>query len=99
MAEGKAVYARVCSTCHGPTGEGGVGPALNEVAVTWPSCQDHIAWIGLGSIGWRAQVGDTYGATSKPVNGGMPAQKGNLLESEIAAVAAFERVTYGGRRI
>ena len=34
LAEGKAVYADVCSTCHGPTGEGGVGPALNEVAAT-----------------------------------------------------------------
>lgn len=96
LAEGKAVYADVCSVCHGATGDGGVGPALDEVAITWPSCQDQIDWILLGSNGWMTEFGDTYGATNKPVNGGMPAQKGSLLESEIAAVAAFTRATYGG---
>lgn len=95
-AEGKAVYADLCSVCHGATGDGGVGPALDDVAVTWPSCQDQIAWIRLGSDGWRAEFGDTYGATGKPIKGGMPAQAGNLLESEMAAVAAFERATCGG---
>ena len=96
LAEGKAVYADSCSVCHGSTGDGGVGPALGEVAVTWPSCQDQITWIRLGSEGWMAEFGDTYGATGKPVNGGMPAHDGDLLESEIAVVAAFERATYGG---
>jgi mono/diheme cytochrome c family protein len=96
LAEGKAIYAELCSVCHGSTGDGGVGPALDEVAVTWPSCADQIAWIRLGSDGWRAEFGDTYGATDKPVEGGMPAQSENLLESEIVAVAAFERATYGG---
>ena len=96
LAEGKAVYAELCSVCHGSTGDGGVGPALDEIAVTWPSCQDQIAWIRLGSDGWRAEFGDTYGATGKPIKGGMPAQAENLLESEMAAVAAFERVSYAG---
>lgn len=96
LAEGKAVYAALCSVCHGSTGDGGVGPALGDVAVTWPSCEDQIAWIRLGSDGWRAAFGDTYGATGKPIEGGMPAQAENLLESEMAAVAAFERATYGG---
>ncbi len=96
LAEGKRIYADLCSVCHGSTGDGGVGPALDGVAVTWPSCRDQIAWIRLGSEGWKSEVGDTYGATGKPVNGGMPAQMGKLLDSEIAAVAAFERVIYGG---
>lgn len=29
---GRAVYSKLCSTCHGPTGEGGVGPKLHGVA-------------------------------------------------------------------
>lgn len=96
LAEGKTVYADVCSVCHGPSGEGGVGPALDQVAVTWPACEKHIEWISLGSDGWRAAYGDTYGATDRPVEGGMPAQLGSLLESQMAAAAVFERVTYGG---
>jgi mono/diheme cytochrome c family protein len=69
---------------------------LATVTVTWPDCLDHIRWVTLGSEGWRVEVGGTYGATAKPVQGGMPAHRDTLTPEQIAAVAAFERITYGG---
>jgi mono/diheme cytochrome c family protein len=33
IQQGKALYAQYCITCHGPLGEGCIGPALNRV--TW----------------------------------------------------------------
>ena len=30
--EGKCLYAQYCITCHGPLGEGCIGPALNRTA-------------------------------------------------------------------
>ncbi|MEA2057827.1 MAG: cytochrome c [Actinomycetota bacterium] len=96
LAEGKTVYADICSACHGASGEGGVGPALEEVATTWPTCTEQIEWITLGSDGWKEANGNTYGATNKPVEGGMPAQSSVLDPAQIASVAAFERTTYGG---
>jgi mono/diheme cytochrome c family protein len=32
VQQGKALYAQYCITCHGPLGEGCIGPALNRVA-------------------------------------------------------------------
>jgi mono/diheme cytochrome c family protein len=93
---GRSVYADVCSVCHGATGDGGVGPALDDVVATWPACRDHISWIRLGSERWRSEVGPTYGAADKPVAGGMPAHEQTLSDAEIASVAAFERVRFGG---
>jgi mono/diheme cytochrome c family protein len=96
LDRGRRVYADKCSACHGSAGDGGVGPALEGVLVTWPGCSDHIRWVELGSEGWAETVGETYGATAKPIQGGMPGHATSLSAAEIAAVAAFERVTYGG---
>jgi len=93
---GRTIYGNVCSVCHGSTGGGGVGPAFDEVTSTWPECSDHIEWVSLGSDGWKASHGDTYGATGKPVKGGMPSHKDSLTLDEIRRVAAFERIQYGG---
>ncbi|MBI5157644.1 MAG: cytochrome c [Acidimicrobiia bacterium] len=93
---GREVYATACSVCHGNSGQGVVGPALSQVALTWPDCADQIRWTTLGSDRWRVEVGDTYGATAKPVLGGMLPQEGLLTPHQIAAVTAFTRVTYGG---
>ena len=73
-----------------------MGPSLAGVAATWPSCADQIEWIALGSDGWRSLYGDTYGSAEKPVEGGMPAHAARLTEGEMALVAAFERIEYGG---
>jgi cytochrome c553 len=96
LADGIAVYARVCAACHGNAGQGGVGPALAAVVEDFPSCDDHIEWVTLGSDGWTAAHGDTYGATVKPVRGGMPGFARTLSAEEIAAVAAYERHRHGG---
>jgi len=83
-----------CATCHGTAGEGGVGPALATVRETFPECDTHKQWISLGSELWKEQVGDTYGATSKPVAGRMPAFD-QLSEEELAQIAVYERVRFG----
>ena len=95
--EGRSIYGDVCSVCHGSSGQGGVGPPLDEVTRTWPSCDDQVEWITLGSDGWRSEHGDVYGATRKPVAGGMPPHGDSLSLSQIRAVAAFERAQYGGQ--
>lgn len=95
LRQGRSLYGATCSVCHGNRGQGGVGPSLALVAETWPVCADQVEWISLGSEGWRTAHGDTYGATGKPLAGGMPAQSQLTLE-ETRLVAAFERVEYGG---
>ena len=90
---GVAVSGVNCAGCHGANGQGaGAFPALTGVLTTFGSCTDHVEWVTLGSAGFE----DTYGDTSKPVNGGMPAFGGSLSAEQIAAVAAFERVRFSG---
>lgn len=100
LAVGQEAYASgaQCGSCHGSNGQGGTGPAMAGGAVleTWPSCEDQVTWIALGSNGWSVDVGSTYGAQSKPVQGGMPGFNGDLTDEEIRAVAAFERIRFGG---
>lgn len=95
IREGRDVYGRVCSACHGSTGEGGVGPSLGGVLATFPSCADHIEWVELGSDGWAAVHGPTYGAGGKAVAGGMPGHQGVLSAREIATVVGYERTRHG----
>jgi mono/diheme cytochrome c family protein len=95
LAHGREIYGNVCSTCHGSTGMGGVGPSLSQVLVTWPSCSDHMEWISLGSNEWKKIHGDTYGANDAPVKGNMPKLSASLTPEEITLVAAFERITFG----
>lgn len=92
---GRSVYADSCSSCHGNRGQGGVGPALSGVLDTWPSCSDHQDWIALGSERWKTERGPTYGADDATITNVMPAHDDSLTDTEIAAVAAFERVEYG----
>lgn len=96
VIQGRTIYGDRCSTCHGTSGQGGVGPAFAGVLTTWPSCSDHIEWVTLGSEGWKVAHGDTYGATSKPIVGTMPGHADLLTPEEIAKVAAFERIQFGG---
>ncbi len=96
MDVGRDIYGSICSVCHGAVGQGGTGPALDSVAETFPSCDDHMRWVTLGSERWSDEVGNTYGATNKPVVGGMPENGATLTDEEIASVVVFERVRYGG---
>lgn len=98
LGEGRSLYGAVCSVCHGSRGQGGVGPTLEDVVETWPDCAAQVEWISLGSEGWRAAHGDTFGAAGRPVEGGMPAHAGRMTDAEIRVVAVFERVEFGGQQ-
>lgn len=96
LRTGRGVYADTCSACHGNRGQGGVGPSLSAVRTVWPSCADHMEWIKLGSQRWQDERGPTYGALERQIDQVMPGFEDNLTDAQIAAVAAFERVEYGG---
>jgi mono/diheme cytochrome c family protein len=94
---GPAVYQQAgCGGCHGPRGEGGVGPKLSggETKLTFPNEADHVAWIETGSA---TKKGQPYGDPNRPggaktaTSGGMPGFKGQLSDAEIKAVVAYER--------
>ena len=97
LRRGRTVYGDACAVCHGAGGQGGVGPSLDDVLETWPSCDDHIEWVRVGSSAWKETHGDTYGATARENTGAMPGHGDTLSPSELAAVSAFQRVTYGGQ--
>lgn len=95
---GVAVGGVNCAGCHGASGQGTAAfPALAGVLTTFGACADHVEWVTLGSTGWESANGSTYGDTSKPVGGGMPTFGGTLSAQQIAAVASFERVRFGGQ--
>jgi mono/diheme cytochrome c family protein len=95
FAEGQGIYSQ-CASCHGANGGGGVGPAFGAVTETFSACTDHVEWVLLGSSGWPDA---TYGDTAKPVQGGMPGYDGVLSVEEIASVALYERVSFGGEAL
>ena len=47
---GQQVYSQSCASCHGQSGEGGIGPKLGEGAVVeaFPDIDDQIAIIANG---------------------------------------------------
>lgn len=77
-AQGKAVYDANCAACHGPNGEGGVGPNLKS-ANGKPAVKDrlseeeHLNTVKKGRL-----------------DKGMPAWE-SLGEAQIKAVVAYER--------
>lgn len=94
VAVGQGVYtAAGCAGCHGPTGGGGVGPAMGDVAKVFPSFADHVSWVKTGSAAFKGQ---TYGTGTLVATGGMPGFEGALSEEDIVAVVCYERVTFGG---
>ena len=93
-----------CAACHGPNG-GGIAtfPAFTGGALlaTFPqdSCSTQVEWIALGTTGWPES---TYGANEKPVGGSgavMPGFDSSLSSEEMAAVAIYERVAFGGQEL
>jgi mono/diheme cytochrome c family protein len=91
--KGAIVYKTAgCASCHGPTGGGGVGPALANVTKTFPNFADHISWVHTGSKPFQ---GKTYGSGSRVATGGMPAFADSLSDDEIPAVVCHERIDFG----
>jgi len=87
-----------CVRCHGAEGQGIVGPRLNQGSVlrTFPRCGDQLRWVSLGSAGWERDVGPSYGATAKPVQGGMPTFGSRLSEDQLTQVVTYTRTVFGG---
>jgi mono/diheme cytochrome c family protein len=96
---GGHTYLTSCSSCHGASGEGGVGPQLNggEVIKVWPKVSDHIKWVQTGGAPY---VGGTIGATHIPVppSNVMPSFQNTLSPDQIAQVVCYERVAFGGEK-
>jgi mono/diheme cytochrome c family protein len=98
--QGNEVGGVNCAGCHGAGGGGGAGPALNAVLTVFGSCADHVEWVTLATNGLQAAGRSTYGDTNKPLGGfgaPMPGFGSLLSEEQIAAVASFERVRFGGQ--
>lgn len=97
---GEQAYANNgCAGCHGASGGGGVGPAFTGGAIyeTFPDWESHFQWVRLGSEGWKAEVGDTYGAPDKPVNGGMPGfGPESVSDADLVFLVLHERLHLGG---
>ena len=99
VGEGVYVDVAACQACHGDQGQGVSAPALagGAVLTTFGSCEDHLTWVRLGTQGWAAEVGDSYGDSGKPVGGGgtMPGFS-TLSDEQLRSVVYFERVRFGG---
>lgn len=91
---GREIFG-TCAACHGKQGEGGAGPALTNVLVTFPDCDTHRKWVGLGSARWKEEVGPTYGSANSEIKGAMPAFAASLTPEQIQQVALYERVRFG----
>ncbi len=101
LAAGAEAYANpsiACGGCHGAGGGGGAGPAFTNGAIvdTFPDPADHLLWVELGSDGWKAEVGSTYGANDKPVKGGMPGFGDTVEIHELLFIVRHERENLGG---
>ena len=92
---GEELYAaNGCAGCHGGGGGGGTGPGFTDGAIyeTWPTFEEHFRWVRLGSTGWQAEVGDTYGANNTPVGGGMPGfSEDQLSDADLLYIVLHER--------
>ena len=77
---GQSVYAANCTTCHGSSLEGSVGPALNPIAKL----------PGVSNPLDPTYLIDTISNGRKPASGAeMPEWKSKLAEQDIKDVAAF----------
>lgn len=97
LALGADVYAANCASCHGASGGGASGPALDEVVTVFPERGDHVAWVVEGSVG--RPRGQAYGdpAAGRTVQlGAMPGFGERLSPEEIDAVVRYEREEFGG---
>ena len=50
LAQGRAVYAEHCASCHGRSGGGGLGPRLNDGAAVaaYPDIDDQVEVVADG---------------------------------------------------
>lgn len=89
-AHGEKVYTAVCAGCHGADGQGlgDTFPPLAGAGGFYGEPANHARIIVHGLSGPIEVLGKTY-------NGAMPPQGGTLSDYDIAAVATFERSSWG----
>lgn len=89
MAQGKDVYGAVCVSCHQANGQGVAGafPPLAGSGSYYGDAKSHARIIVHGLNGPITVQGVAF-------NGAMPAQ-GQLSDYDIAAVATYERLSWG----
>jgi ubiquinol-cytochrome c reductase cytochrome b subunit len=85
---GQKVYSQNCSSCHGASGEGGMGPALAGNDFVTGDAKQVIMTVLDGKTGAITVNGKGY-------NGTMPPWKGTLSNKDIAAVVTFIRTGFG----
>ncbi len=106
LGEGAKVFNQ-CSSCHGSSGEGGVGYAFKDgsVLVTFPHIEDQLRWVKFGSDAYIAAGIEIAGDPNRPggahvagTTGVMPAAGLGLglTDAEILAVVCHERYDLGG---
>jgi len=89
MARGEVVYSQTCQACHQANGQGmqGAFPPLAGAGEFYGDAQNHARIIVHGLSGEITVKGVTY-------NSAMPPQ-GTLSDYDIAAVATYERHSWG----
>lgn len=89
-AHGEAVYTNVCAGCHGADGKGlgDTFPPLAGAGGYYGDASNHARIIVHGLSGPIEVLGKAY-------NGAMPPQGGQLSDYDIAAVATYERTSWG----
>lgn len=90
MAHGEKKYNAVCAACHQANGEGLAGsfPPLAGAGEFYGDPQNHARIIVHGLSGPITVKGQAY-------NSAMPPQGGTLSDYDIAAIATFERHSWG----
>jgi len=73
VAQGQVVYTETCAACHGPEGEGDVGPPLNGSAHAWHHMDNQLRSVIRDGIPNTQMVG----------------HKDHLTDQEIDAVISF----------
>ncbi len=89
-SNGLAVYTTNCSTCHQSDGKGAIGPPLAGNPVVTGDANKVIHIVNGGLTGKISVNGKSF-------NGTMPAWKGTLSTSDIAAVITYIRSSWGNK--
>lgn len=79
-ANGQSVYQKNCTTCHGASLEGSVGPALNPIA--------HLPGVA-NPLDPTYLIATISNGLKPPSGPQMPAWKGQISDKDIQDVAAF----------
>lgn len=85
-AKGGTLYSANCATCHGASGGGGIGPALNPITKLpgVPNSLDAAFLIDIITNGRKHQAGDP-GSVDMPAKGGNP----GLTDQDVKDLASF----------